>query len=221
MKNNRSKNTMCFLLISIVLMSLLSINVFAKKNDSNYIEIDKVSTSIDYNLEDVIIERKNISNGKLVEIYDKNYKLLESIEEIDLNNGISLYGCGEQYYRLVTRSFYVGPIKLNISAKCVIYDECLSTGLESHVIRVEDPEIYISNSNFSSLEYSRAIIINNTSVQGIGVITSTFDSSLQAGLTLNDFKGAGFSVTGQVGTEYHLRKEFNKIVDFKWLKKTK
>lgn len=207
------------IIASILLVLVLSTQVFAAEDFStvkNYIQVDKIRVSVDYSMDEIQIERRDTNTGKIVYIYDNDGNLLETIEEIivDDDNNISTSSCGQESERDILRTFYEGNFRVTVRAYCTVYDECNSSENRTHVTRVHNVDMFLSSSGFADLTNDRAIIIGTTRVQCTGVITVILDTKVTGEAELSIFENAGFRITGEVGGRYKLRKDFNKIIDF-------
>lgn len=201
---------------SMLLVLLLLTQVYAAddfEDTKNYIQVDKIRVSIDYDLDEIQIDRRDTDTGKIVYIYDNDGNLLETIEEIKVigKNNTSTRSCGEES-RDIIRTFHEGNARVSVRAFCTVYDECSSSGNRTHVIKVHNADMYLSSSGFSELTNERTLIIGDTRVQCTGVITVEVEAEAQADVTV--FERAGFKVTGKVGGRYKLRKDFNRTIDF-------
>lgn len=201
-------------IVSILLVLLLSTQVFAAddfEDTKNYIQVDKIRVSIDYDLDEIQIDRRDTDTGKIVYIYDNDGNLLETIEEIKVTgkNNISTFSCGEES-RYIVRTFHEGNARVSIRAYCTVYDECSSSGNRTHVIKVHNADMYLSSSGFADLTNEKTLIIGDTRVQCTGVITVLVET--EADITV--FERAGFKIAGKVQGQYKLRKDFNRTIDF-------
>lgn len=176
------------------------------ENNTTKVQIGDLFVTLEYNEDDIIIERKATKNNiSEIHIFDKDSnKLLESYTEevVKINKNTS--------HHFINRHRYDGPIKTTLETVVDLY----SSGSFRQINSIIGCKIFASSSSSTTLEDTSARATSATgkfpttkiNMSGSGVITGRASITSGVDFSVEALKSAGFTISNKTAINWHYRK---------------